>query len=207
MFHTPIRRSSAPRDGHAPRIMVRMDDIVLQAMAKWPNVPACYGWLGLDARGDWYLRDAQAQALGAFTSGVPGAKGARLAHQKLIAFIQRNYQPDEAGRWFFQNGPQRVFVELEAAPWVWRLAADGGVSAQDGRPAQVQDVLLDELGRVFLQTDLGLGLVHTQDMTLAADAVEAGRWAPREVASASLPALGAFVLSPQAVSEGGAAST
>ncbi|MFZ9138137.1 MAG: DUF2946 family protein, partial [Hylemonella sp.] len=24
-----------------------MDDIVRQAMAKWPNVPACYGWLGL----------------------------------------------------------------------------------------------------------------------------------------------------------------
>ena len=32
-----------------------MDDIVLQAMVKWPKVPACYGWLGLDARGRWYL--------------------------------------------------------------------------------------------------------------------------------------------------------
>jgi hypothetical protein len=30
-----------------------MDDIVKQAMAKWPNVPACHGWLGLDARGHW----------------------------------------------------------------------------------------------------------------------------------------------------------
>ena len=30
-----------------------MDDIVKQAMAKWPNVPHCYGWLGLDARGNW----------------------------------------------------------------------------------------------------------------------------------------------------------
>ena len=28
-----------------------MDDIVKQAMAKWPNVPHCYGWLALDARG------------------------------------------------------------------------------------------------------------------------------------------------------------
>ena len=26
-----------------------MDEIVKQAMAKWPNVPHCYGWLGLDA--------------------------------------------------------------------------------------------------------------------------------------------------------------
>ena len=38
-----------------------MDDIVKQAMAKWPNVPACSGWLGLDARGNWWLRDAAAQ--------------------------------------------------------------------------------------------------------------------------------------------------
>ena len=180
--------------------MARMDDIVLQAMAKWPNVPHCCGWLGLDARGDWYLRDGEAQALGTFTSGVPGAKGSRLVHEKLVAFIQRNYQPDEQGRWFFQNGPQRVFVELEAAPWVWRLADDGGVTAQDGRPAQVQEALVDEQGRVFLQTDRGLGLVHTQDMGLLADAVDAGRWIPREVDSASLPALGGYVLSPQAAS-------
>ena len=34
-----------------------MDELVQQAMAKWPNVPHCYGWLGLDARGRWYLRD------------------------------------------------------------------------------------------------------------------------------------------------------
>ena len=33
----------------------RMDDIVKQALAKWPNVPHCYGWLGLDARGNWYM--------------------------------------------------------------------------------------------------------------------------------------------------------
>lgn len=177
--------------------MVRMDDIVLQAMAKWPNVPACCGWLGLDARGDWYLRDAQAQAQGGFTSGAPGAKGSRLAHEKLIAFIQRNYQPDAEGRWFFQNGPQRVFVELEAAPWVWRLTSDGGVSGQDGLPVDVQEVLLDEQGRLFLRTDKGLGLVHTQDMGLAADQVESGRWRPNDVDSADLPALGGYVLSPQ----------
>ena len=42
-----------------------MDDIVLQALAKWPHVPDCYGWLGLDARGNWFMRDAQAQAQGA----------------------------------------------------------------------------------------------------------------------------------------------
>ena len=39
-----------------------MDEMVRQAMAKWPNVPACYGWLGLDARGQWYMRDERTQA-------------------------------------------------------------------------------------------------------------------------------------------------
>ena len=34
-----------------------MDDIVKAALKKWPNVPHCYGWLALDARGDWYMRD------------------------------------------------------------------------------------------------------------------------------------------------------
>ena len=44
-----------------------MDEIVKQAMAKWPNVPHCYGWLGLDARGNWYMRDDRVQAEGSFT--------------------------------------------------------------------------------------------------------------------------------------------
>ena len=104
-----------------------MDDIVRQAMVKWPNVPNAYGWLGLDARGNWYLRDAQAQALGAFASGTPGAKGSMLRHEKLIDFIQRNYAADAEGQWYFQNGPQRVYVELELTPWVWRVQADGRV--------------------------------------------------------------------------------
>lgn len=175
-----------------------MDDIVRQAMVKWPNVPHCHGWLGLDARGNWYLRDAQAQALGGFASGVAGARGTRLLHQRLIEFIQRNYAADEAGRWFFQNGPQRVFVELEAAPWVWRVAPDRAVSVHDGRPARVQAVFVDEQGRVFLRTDLGFGIVHTLDMVAVADAVEAGDWAPEPVRGADLPRREGYLLSPQA---------
>ncbi len=62
-----------------------MDDIVKQAMAKWPNVPDCFGWLGLDARGDWYMRDDRVQALG----DSKHSKGAPLQHDKLIEFIRR----------------------------------------------------------------------------------------------------------------------
>ncbi|RYF60650.1 MAG: DUF2946 family protein [Comamonadaceae bacterium] len=171
-----------------------MDDIVRQAMAKWPNVPHCYGWLGLDERGNWYMRDDRVQAAGPF----PQAKGSLLRHEKLVDFIHRNYDRDAAGQWYFQNGPQRVYVELQATPWIWRLGPGHAVTSQTGRPAQVRDSLMDETGRFYLDTDIGLGLVHTLDMAQAADAVEHGLWQPRDIAAADLPARYGYVPSPAA---------
>ena len=175
-----------------------MDDIVKQAMAKWPHVPDCYGWLGLDARGNWYMRDDRAQAHGGFASGRPGAKGSRLQHEKLIDFIQRNYAADASGQWFFQNGPQRVYVELEATPWIWRVASNGTVQAHDGTPAKVERAVTDEAGWLYLEADQGFGLVHTQDMMHAADMLESGQWLLLEVLRAQLPVRYGFVPSPQA---------
>jgi hypothetical protein len=173
-----------------------MDDIVRQAMAKWPNVPDCYGWLGLSARGQWYMRDDQAQAAGPFAGGGEQAKGSLLQHEKLIDFIARNYLADAQGRWYFQNGPQRVFVELEATPYIWRVNADFSVSAHTGAPAQVKTCLLDENGYVYLMTDLGFGLIHTQDVVQAAEAVQAGRWQPQTCESQNLSTRFTFVNSP-----------
>lgn len=175
-----------------------MDDIVKQAMAKWPNVPHCFGWLGLDARGNWYMRDDRAQAQGAFASGLPGAKGSRLQHEKLIEFIQRNYAADAQGQWYFQNGPQRVYVELECTPWVWRIAPGGAVHAHDGTPATVVRALTDEAGWLYLETDKGVGLVHTQDMMHAADVLETGQWPIQHITRADLPERFGFIASPQA---------
>jgi hypothetical protein len=178
-----------------------MDDIVLKALAKWPNVPACTGWLGLDARGQWWMRDDRAQALGSFSSGVPGSKGSLLQHDKLIAFIGRNYLSEEtgahAGQWFFQNGPQRVYVELEATPWVWRVQPDFSIEGHTGQACKPQRCLLDEHGYVYLETDLGFGLVHTQDMLLAADALERGLWVAHEMLRGELPQRFGYVRSPQ----------
>lgn len=173
-----------------------MDDIVKQALAKWPNVPDCYGWLGLDARGNWYMRDDRTQAEGSF----PRSKGSMLRHDKLIDFIHRNYERDDAGQWFFQNGPQRVYVELEAAPLVWRIAEEGfAVTAHTGEPAgEIGACLLDEEGRLFLAAAKGLGLVHTQDVGLAADAIEQGLWTPQTVHAAELPQRFGYVPSPEA---------
>ncbi|MGC7405743.1 DUF2946 family protein [Pandoraea pneumonica] len=113
-----------------------MDELVRQAMAKWPNVPHCYGWLSLDRRGQWRMRDEAAQA-----AGEPGDP---IRHAALLAFIARNYESDEGGRWYFQNGPQRVYVGLAYAPFVVRLSWDS--AANDGKGAPV---LTDQLGHAF----------------------------------------------------------
>jgi hypothetical protein len=172
-----------------------MDEIVRAALKKWPNVPHCYGWLALDARGDWYMRDERIQAAGPF----PSVKGSRIAHDKLLAFIHRNYAHDEAGCWFFQNGPQRVYIELEAAPHVWRIDAAQGFAlhSHTGAPAQARGTWLDERGRLFIDTDIGFGIVHTLDMGDAATAVEQGHWRPEQMAFADMPLRFGYRLRPQ----------
>jgi hypothetical protein len=179
-----------------------MDDIVRQAMAKWPNVPHCYGWLGLDARGNWYMRDDRTQAAGAF----PQAKGSLLRHEKLVDFIQRNYAHDDDGQWYFQNGPQRVYVELELTPMVWRLGPGDRIAAHTGEVARPRACLVDELGRLYLDCETGFGLVHTQDVAIAAESIERGLWRPDEVRSADLPARFGYVTSPAARRLAGAAA-
>lgn len=174
-----------------------MDDIVKQAMQKWPNVPDCYGWLGRDVRGHWWLRDAEAQALGAF----PQSKGWRLEHAGWIAFIERNYAVDARGCWFFQNGPQRVYVELENTPQVWRVRPDGTLTTLAGVPVSApQQCWVDEQGMLYALCDGVLGLIASQDMLDAAHMLEQERWpVVDEVRRQSLPELGGFVRSPQAL--------
>jgi hypothetical protein len=185
-----------------------MDEIVKAALRKWPNVPHCHGWLALDARGDWYMRDDRVQAAGAF----PSVKGSRIDHDALKAFIHRNYDHDDTGCWFFQNGPQRVYVELEAAPWIWRAeAVPGGgfaLASHTGLPAQPQAAWSDERGRLYFDTALGLGLVHSLDTGVAAQALEAGAWPePAEMPFAQMPERFGYVLSPQAARSAKGGST
>jgi hypothetical protein len=128
-----------------------MDEIVLRGMAKWPDVPAVYGWLSLDARGQWLL------------------KGERIANPGVTAFIGRNYAHDEEGRWFFQNGPQRVFVALEYTPFVYRVVnsrdAAPELETHAGKPvARVCGAWVDEKGAVLLETEHGVGTVHDGDL-------------------------------------------
>lgn len=95
-----------------------MDEQVLRSLIKWPNVPDCYGWLALDRRGNWRMRNEFAQE-----NNLPGQL---IEHLALKEFISRNYACDSLGRYFFQNGPQRVFVSLDSTPWVARIIPDNG---------------------------------------------------------------------------------
>ena len=118
----------------------------LSALAKWPDVPACYDWLSLDRRGDWRLQ------------------GERITHGGLIAFINRQYNCDESGCWFVQNGPQRVFVSLACTPWIFRHDAGNFISHTGVPPGALRAIHLDEGGNVLLETALGIGLLDDRDL-------------------------------------------
>ena len=143
-----------------------MDDIVKQALAKWPNVPHCTGWLLLDRRGNWRMRDDAAQAA--------GAPGEPIRHTALLGFINRNYEADDAGQWFFQNGPQRVYVELGYTPFVVRLAMDDAsgqltLTDQAGSAFEPSAVYLDDEGGILFtdrSTPARVAVLHDHDLDL-----------------------------------------
>ena len=147
-----------------------MDESVIRAMQRWPNVPDVYGWLRLDRRGHWLLRTGLVRT----ETGPDGrVQFERIGNTAFVDFISRNYQPDARGRWYFQNGPQRVFVALDGAPWVFRLD-DAGRDwlAHTGAPAGVaRKILFDEKDAVWLVTGLGAGGVLDRDLPALLDAL------------------------------------
>ena len=122
-----------------------MDDQVLRSLMKWPNVPDCFGWLALDRRGQWRMRDEFAQQ--------NKLSGQVIKHTALNEFIARNYACDVLGRYFFQNGPQRVFITLDATPWIVRIIPDGNGSRLINQCNQVihpAAALSDEKGNIYI---------------------------------------------------------
>jgi len=182
-----------------------MDDLVYQAMRKWPNVPDCYGWLGLDARGEYWMRDMQVQQAGSFKAGcqspLSGGKGSRVDHVALKGFMGRNYQPDERGCWYFQNGPQKVFVELELAPLSCRLSLSDTteVLLHTGAIDRLNRIWVDEMGVVYAEASKGLAVVHSWDVAIVANWLEAGFWSENACNQADLPSQFGYVLSPMGV--------
>ena len=157
-----------------------MDDSVLRSIAKWPDVPAVYGWLSLDRRGNWLIR-------------VPGAERfERIANPGLREFIARNYEADARGCWFFQNGPQRVYVRLAYTPHVVHFE-DSALLDHCGHPfGELQEAFVDEEGSVLLQSGRRIALVDDRDLERFAD--RADRLAP--IARADVAARFGFLQDP-----------
>lgn len=125
----------------------------MRALARWPDVPDVYGWLALDRRGEWRLRG----------DGAP-PRFERIGNRALRDFISRNYAADARGRWYFQNGPQKVYVSLAYAPLVVRLEV-GGLFDHCGRAfGAPSGMWLDEEGSLLLQGERGLGLLDDRDL-------------------------------------------
>lgn len=127
--------------------MAIFDTLVTRALLKWPNVPDCTGWLALDRRGGWRLQ------------------GELVRHARTIEFFNRHYTCDEQGRWFVQNGPQRVFVELAAAPFVFRIDNEQNMVTHTGRDLlALLSVIVTDSGDLYLESDFGLGLLLDRDL-------------------------------------------
>ena len=125
-----------------------MDAWVQRALRRWPNVPALFGWLGLDRRGRWLIQ------------------GESISHPRIVETINRNYAGDEHGRWYFQNGPQRGYIQLESTPLILRVAEDQeGLVTHTGLAAeQLLAGYLDEQGSIVLMTEHGPGEIAGADL-------------------------------------------
>ena len=122
-----------------------MDEQVLRSLIKWPDVPDCIGWLALDRRGQWRMRDEFTQQ--------NKLSGQVITHRALNDFISRNYACDSFGRYFFQNGPQRVFITLDATPWIARITpSENGLElmTQCNNPIEASGALSDEKGNIYI---------------------------------------------------------
>jgi hypothetical protein len=130
-----------------------MDEWVVNALKRWPNVPALFGWLGLDRRGRWLVQ------------------GETISHPRIVEVINRNYAADEHGRWYFQNGPQRGYMQLESTPLILFVADDNEhLVTHTGLPVeQLRAAYLDEEGSLVLASEHGPGELRGIDLQWALD--------------------------------------
>jgi hypothetical protein len=135
------------------------DDGAPRGMARWPEVTAVFGWLALDRRGNWLLKEPGTGRFG------------RIGNAALREFIARNYAVDARGRWFCQNGPQRVYVNLAYTPFVVHYEGEA-LFDQCGRAVNAVATYLDDEGSVLVSGQYGVGLLDDRDLERHAEAAE-----------------------------------
>lgn len=130
-------------------------------MLKWPNVPAVFGWLALDRRGNWLIRTGDKRDIADLAAAFE-----RIGNAAVIEFIGRNYARDGEDRYYFQNGPQRVYVTLDYTPYVYRLdeSRTAFVAHTGASSGRVKRVFFDEEGSLIFSAELGVGVVLDRDL-------------------------------------------
>jgi hypothetical protein len=123
---------------------------VERALKRWPNVPALYGWLSLDRRGRWLIQ------------------GETIGRHRIVDAIGKNYGVDKRGCWYFQNGPQRGYMQLARAPFIVHVGGAGELITHNKLVVnQVRQVFLDEQGGLFLTTEHGPAALLDSDLDWA----------------------------------------
>jgi len=131
-----------------------MDEAVLRSLAKWPDVPAVYGWLALDRRGNFLI------------------KGEKIGNTALREFICRNYEADARGCWYFQNGPQRVYVRLAYTPLVVHYEGERLLDHCGRDFGTPENLFSDEEGSVLVQNGARVALVDDRDLERFAESAD-----------------------------------
>src|SRR3546814_9129311 len=116
-----------------------MDENVIAAMALWPDVPDVFGWLSLTERGHGRLHPQGDALLPVGVAGNGCSPGQAITSPPILHFIDRNYAADTHGRWYFQNGPQRVYVRLDAAPYI--LHTSGHADRSEEHTSELQSLM------------------------------------------------------------------
>jgi hypothetical protein len=125
------------------------------------------------------LREAAAERFG------------RIGNAALRDYISRNYAADERGCWYFQNGPQRVYVKLAYTPLVLHFDGDA-LYDHCVCPVHAAATYVDDEGSLLVLGQRGVGLLDDRDLARYADVADG---LPR-LARAELEARFGFVSNP-----------
>ena len=79
------------------------------------------------------------------------------------------------------------------------LFRSGVIEDHCHQTSQCELCCVDEVGHLYLKGGRGLGLVHSQDVGVAADLIEQGLWRVTQVSRQQLPEQFRFVRSPLAL--------
>jgi hypothetical protein len=101
--------------------------------------------------------------------------GDKVIQTALLGFINRNYAVDELGRWYFQNGPQRVYVNLEATPFIARTDPAQGLLLQTGEAVgALERAWMTETGALIVEAGGKVAQIDDRDVGQLIAAIEMG---------------------------------